>query len=86
MSSEFLSRSHMRNESQLKHHLRALGFLVIRENVGFTLSLVVLRQKEREKSTAANIFHTSNTIIWFQFSDVITMTSYSFETKKREMV
>ena len=33
MSSEFLSRSHMRNESQLTHHLRTLGFLVIRENV-----------------------------------------------------
>ena len=33
MSSEFLSRLHMRNESQLTHHLRSLGFLVIRENV-----------------------------------------------------
>ena len=53
---------------------------------GFTLSLVILRQKEREKSTATNIIHKSNTIIRFQFSDVITMTSYSFKTKTREMV
>ena len=54
------------------------------DNAYVSLSLVILRQEEREKSTATNIIHKSNTIIRFQFSDVITMASYSFKTKMME--